>query len=317
MDVPDENVGEENTPQQNTITDVTGDSTHAGTSDADIFVFTADNGDDTITGFANGVDHIDLSAFPEIRSFDDLTVTSDTTGVTIDLSDHGGGTIFLQGFSVDDLDGEDFIFTGWEYGTGSNDRLLGDATAENIDALGGDDTVFGGGGDDSIRGGEGRDSLLGDAGDDTIFGDAGNDWVVGGADNDTLYGGADNDRLVAGSGADELFGGAGADALNGGLGDDTLTGGADADTFYFNGAFGTDTITDFTDGEDTIDLTAMTDITGFGDLTISADGTDAVIDLTSQGGGTIRLESFDVNDLDADDFNFYDSSTQEPEIEGI
>ena len=132
-----------------------------------------------------------------------------------------------------------------------------------------------------------------------IFGDAGNDWVVGGADNDTLYGGA------------------GADALNGGLGDDTLTGGADADTFYFNGAFGTDTITDFTDGEDTIDLTAMTDITGFGDLTISADGTDAVIDLTSQGGGTIRLESFDVNDLDADDFNFYDSSTQEPEIEGI
>ena len=317
MDVPDENVGEENTPQQNTITDVTGDSTHAGTSDADIFVFTADNGDDTITGFANGVDHIDLSAFPEIRSFDDLTVTSDTTGVTIDLSDHGGGTIFLQGFSVDDLDGEDFIFTGWEYGTGSNDRLLGDATAENIDALGGDDTVFGGGGDDSIRGGEGRDSLLGDAGDDTIFGDAGNDWIVGGAGDDELYGGADNDKLVAGSGTDELFGGAGADSLNGGLGDDTLTGGADADTFYFNGAFGTDTITDFTDGEDAIDLTAMTGITGFGDLTISADGTDAVIDLTSQGGGTIRLEGFDVNDLDADDFNFYDSSTQEPEIEGI
>ena len=42
--MPDENVGEENTPQQNTITDVTGDSTHAGTSGADIFVFTADNG---------------------------------------------------------------------------------------------------------------------------------------------------------------------------------------------------------------------------------------------------------------------------------
>ena len=53
----------------------------------------------------------------------------------------------------------------------------------------------------------------------------------------------------------------------------------------------------------------MTDITGFGDLTISADGTDAVIDLTSQGGGTIRLEGFDVNDLDAGDFNFYDSSS--------
>ena len=315
--MPEENTVGGNTPQQNTITDTSGDGTHAGASGADVFVFTADNGDDTITGFANGTDRIDLSAFPEIRSFDDLTVTSDTTGVTIDLTDHGGGSIFLQGFSVDDLDGEDFIFAGWEYGTGSNDRLLGDATAENIDAQGGDDTVFGGGGDDRIRGGEGQDSLLGDAGDDTIYGDAGNDWLVGGADNDTLYGGADNDRLVAGSGTDELFGGAGADSLNGGLGDDTLTGGADADTFYFNGAFGNDTITDFTDGEDTIDLTAISGITEFADLTITADGQNAVIDLTAHGGGTITLENFDSSNLDAEDFSFYDSSSGEPEIEGI
>ncbi len=98
---------------------------------------------------------------------------------------------------------------------------------------------------------------------------------------------------------------------------DTLTGGAGADTFVFDGSFGDDTITDFTDGEDAIDLTAITGITGFGDLTIRADCADAVIDLTSQGGGTIRLEGFDVNDLDAGDFNFYDSSSGEPEIEGI
>ena len=36
------------------------------------------------------------------------------------------------------------------------------------------------------------------------------------------------------------------------------------------------------------------------------DGTTAVIDLTSQGGGTIRLEDTDVSDLDAADFTFYD-----------
>ena len=315
--MPEENTVGGNTPQQNTITDSSGDSTLPGTSGDDVFVFTPDNGDDTIIAFTNGADRIDLSAFPEIRSFEGLSVTSDATGVTIDLTDHGGGSIFLEGFSVDDLDDEDFIFAGWEYGTGGNDRLLGDATAENIDAQGGDDTVFGGGGDDRIRGGEGQDSLLGDAGDDTIYGDAGNDWLVGGADNDTLYGGADNDRLIGASGTDELFGGAGADALNGGAGDDTLTGGADADTFVFNDSFGDDTITDFTDGEDVIDLTAMTDITGFADLTIRADGTDAVIDLTSQGGGTIRLEGFAVADLDADDFNFNDSSSGEPEVDGI
>ena len=288
--MPEENTVGGNTPQQNTITDSSGDSTLPGTSGDDVFVFTPDNGDDTIIAFTNGADRIDLSAFPEIRSFEGLSVTSDATGVTIDLTDHGGGSIFLEGFSVDDLDDEDFIFAGWEYGTGGNDRLLGDATAENIDAQGGDDTVFGGGGDDRIRGGEGQDSLLGDAGDDTIYGDASNDWLVGGA---------------------------GADALNGGAGDDTLTGGADADTFVFNDSFGDDTITDFTDGEDVIDLTAMTAITAFADLTIRAEGTDAVIDLTSQGGGTIRLEGFDVNDLDADDFNFNDSSSGEPEIDGI
>ncbi|MDE0332463.1 MAG: calcium-binding protein [Nitrospinae bacterium] len=305
------------TSQKNTVTDTSGDNTHAATGDADVFVFTAGNGDDTITGFAGGSDLIDLRAFPEIRSFDDLTVTSDTDGVTIDLTDHGGGTILLQGISVGDLDGEDFIFATWKYGGGANDRLLGDDTSENIDALGGNDTVFGGGGDDRIHGGEGQDSLLGDAGDDTIFGGEGNDWVVGGAGDDALYGGAGNDRLIEGAGNDELFGGSGADTLNGGAGDDALTGGAGADTFFFNGSFGDDKITDFADGEDTIDLTAMTSITGFADLSIRADGNDAVIDLTSQGGGTIRLENFDVNDLDASDFNFYDSSSAEPEVDGI
>ena len=34
------------------------------------------------------------------------------------------------------------------------------------------------------------------------------------------------------------------------------------------------------------------------------DGTTAVIDLTSQGGGTIRLEDTAVSDLDATDFTF-------------
>ena len=50
---------------------------------------------------------------------------------------------------------------------------------------------------------------------------------------------------------------------------------------------GNDTISDFTDGEDTIDITAISDICGFGDLTVTADGSAAVIDLTAHGGGTI------------------------------
>ena len=188
-----------------TISGGTGDDEMYGDAGADTFVFAPGHGNDVVYDFTSGEDKIELS-FNNISSFDDLTITSSDDGVTIDLTEHGGGTIFLEGFTADNLDADDFIFaTSWEYGTGSNDRILGDATAENIDALGGDDTVFGGGGDDSIRGGEGKDSLLGDAGDDTIFGDAGNDWLVGGAGDDELYGGADNDRIVAGSGTDELF----------------------------------------------------------------------------------------------------------------
>ena len=47
----------------------------------------------------------------------------------------------------------------------------------------------------------------------------------------------------------------------GNSGDDTLTGGAGADTFVFEAGHGDDTITDFTDGEDMTDLSALTGIT--------------------------------------------------------
>ena len=152
-----------------------------------------------------------------------------------------------------------------------------------------------------------NDFLYGGAGNDTIYGGAGADGIRGDAGDDTIYGGADNDYIEGGAGADTIYGGAG---------DDTMSGGDDADTFVVAAGEGNDTITDFTDGEDTIDLTAFTSITGFADLTITASGSTAVIDLTGQGGGEIRLQNVDVDDLDASDFNFYDSSA-EGEVDGI
>ena len=105
--------------------------------------------------------------------------------------------------------------------------------------------------------------------------------------------------------------------LLGGEGDDQLTGGAGADTFVFTPDHGTDTITDFTDGEDTIDLSAFAGITGFGDLQVTADGAAAVIDLTSYGGGTVRLEDTDVSDLDAADFVFSEPPADASPIDGM
>ena len=75
----------------------------------------------------------------------------------------------------------------------------------------------------------------------------------------------------------------------------------------FQAGHGTDTVLDFTIDDDTIDLSAFTGITGFSDLTITPDGTTAVIDLSSHGGGTIRLENVTDTDLDAGDFTFYDT----------
>ena len=79
------------------------DETLAGAAGAETFYIGPDNGNDTITDFANGEDTIDLGRFPTISSFSDLTITSDAEGVTIDLTANGGGTIFLQGFSIHDM----------------------------------------------------------------------------------------------------------------------------------------------------------------------------------------------------------------------
>ena len=65
---------------------------------------------------------------------------------------------------------------------------------------------------------------------------------------------------------------------------------------------GNDTITDFNDGDDNIDLMAFEDITSFNDLSLEQQGDDVVIDLSEQGGGTIVLSDFVLANLDASDF---------------
>ena len=355
------------------------DDTLTGAAGADTFVFGLDNGNDIVTNFTNGEDVIDLTQFPTIGSFSDLTITSDADGVTIDLTAHGGGTILLQGFDINDIDAADFVFP--KVGTDGDDYIVGSQDSETIYGGEGHDWLFGGQGSDTIYGGEGRDDLSGGEGDDVLYGGEGDDTLEGGANNDTLYGGEGKDYLFGGEGSDILYGGDGRDNLYGGDGDDTLYGGTEggdllnpmflskleggkgndtiyggegheiitgddgndflyggtgndniyggsgsdvieggeggdnlrggegADTFVFAAGHGNDRIGDFTNGEDQIDLTQITGITAFGDLSITADGTTAVIDLSDYGGGEIRLDNVAVADLDAEDFQFYEPPT--------
>ena len=84
-----------------------------------------------------------------------------------------------------------------------------------------------------------------------------------GSGNDTLTGNEAANRLESGAGNDTLIGNGGSDVLIGGAGEDIMTGGAGGDVFLFqaNGdssvGLSRDTVTDFTRGEDKIDLSAL------------------------------------------------------------
>ena len=59
--------------------------------------------------------------------------------------------------------------------TAGDDIIRGDAQPDVIDALQGNDTVYGGGGDDELLGGPGNDKLFGEEGNDRLLGGPGDD----------------------------------------------------------------------------------------------------------------------------------------------
>ncbi|RMV68179.1 M10 family metallopeptidase C-terminal domain-containing protein [Pseudomonas coronafaciens] len=94
--------------------------------------------------------------------------------------------------------------------------------------------------------------------------------ILTGTENaEALYGTEGNDTLLGLGGDDTLRGDTGDDVINGGAGRDALYGGADADTFVYSaltdsyrdydagGLTATDTIYDFTPGQDKIDVSAL------------------------------------------------------------
>ncbi|MDP2833343.1 MAG: S8 family serine peptidase [Pseudomonadota bacterium] len=194
-----------------------------------------------------------------------------------------GGNDVLGGRTVNDLiDGGD-----------GNDTLWGDYPgyapqpgADWLEGGAGTDVMYGGGGNDLMLGGSGGDILNGEDGNDVLRGGSGTDVLQGGNGNDVLVGDAGNDHLVGGAGNDVLF-------MEGDLGTvygtnyayyGTRVGGDGADTFVVtatgggNGgliASGTtisayNMIADFnpTQAGEVIDLTALTWIRGFSDLSL-------------------------------------------------
>ncbi|MRR50604.1 MAG: DUF4347 domain-containing protein, partial [Rhodocyclaceae bacterium] len=191
-------------------------------------------------------------------------------------------------------------------GSGFGDTLTGDDLDNVLNGGGGNDTLDGGLGDDFLGGGAGDDKITGGGhgtkgdtasyqeapaavdvvlgvkaldgygGSDTltdiqnIYGSVNDDILVGDGNSNTLWGNEGNDRLT---------GGAGDDVLIGGVGDDILAGDAGADSYQFEDAWGTDTISETLGGAgNTLDFSkAVGDIT----VTVSADGTISANDSVS------------------------------------
>jgi Ca2+-binding RTX toxin-like protein len=192
---------------------------------------------------------------------------------------------------------------------------LGNALHNVVHAGPGDDQIDGGAGVDVVSylfatsgvsmdlenaagqatGGSGQDrlvrveNLIGSRFDDQLSGDAGMNRLFGGAGDDSLDGHEGNDRLHGGQGVDRLTGGAGNDVFDF---DSALEIGTVAD--------GIDSIQDFSNGVDKIDLSGLD-----ADETSAGDQAFALLPMGAAGftaPGQLRLEGgllYGNTDLDA------------------
>lgn len=203
-------------------------------------------GDDTLFG-GLGNDTLDGGA-----GLDTASYVGATSGVTIDLG--------ITGLQAAGAAGADKL-VGIENLAGSSfhDVLTGDALANVIRGLDGNDSLIGGGGNDTLGGGNGDDILDGGLGADQMYGGDGNDRYVvdnasdvvvetnavtatGGVDTVVSYAGAytlganiENGQ-IASTGAANLTGNALNNLLIAGAGNNVIDGGAGNDTVSYANA---------------------------------------------------------------------------------
>lgn len=235
--------------------------------------------------------------------------------------------------AINGLDGDDFIDGGdgndlLNGGMGNKDRLLGRAGNETIIDPDGVITARGGAGNDTIKitfaadwdnnnnpndAPRSNDKISGGSGDDTIAVTANNanfsielnpvsETPNDGNDIISLQGSYRNSVVNLGGGNDTFNGGSGSDRVFGGKGNDVLTGSEGNDIFVIAKKTGTDTLADFTDGEDLLGLLSIS----FEQLTITqGTGTnqnDTLISLNSSAEILAILQNVQSSSIDAADF---------------
>lgn len=237
--------------------------------------------------------------------------TPGTAGVYANLADGLGGEF---GSASDHYSSIENI-TGTNY----RDWIVGDANANVLRGLAGDDYIEGGAGGDTLDGGTGVDGLIyshstarvvvdllnntasgGDATGDTI---SGFENLLGSHYSDILSGTNGANIIRGDDGSDVINGRGGDDTIDGGRGNDIMTGGSGNDTFRFEeyAAGGADHITDFDVDHDTITFNTY-DGGGYtvhlANFNVYAQTVDVIIDFANAGSVTLDHMAFgDVNSV--------------------
>ena len=130
------------------------------------------DGDDSLLGGA-GADTLDGGDGNDVASYQDASQS-----VHVDLANAANNT--------GEAAGDTCVSIETVRGSGFDDEISGDASANALYGLSGDDSLSGAAGDDDMRGGAGEDLLLGEEGDDDLYGGLGNDDLRGDEGQDEL-----------------------------------------------------------------------------------------------------------------------------------
>ena len=245
-----------------------------GGKGADTYIFNNQSGHDIIK--ESGDNTTDVILFEDIDSIADLQFTQIGNDLLITISPTSSILIegqFTEGTASQSIEGLAFADGSYE--------ILREQPDGGGELPGEEDTISGDGNDNVLNGTDADDTILGYGGNDTLSGGDGYDYLNGGTGNDILNGGNLGDDLEGGSG------------------NDTLTGGQGDDYFIFVDDFGHDIITDFENGVDQLNLSALDEGTPFDQVTISQSGNDSLIQF---GDNSITLLDTDSANITFDDF---------------
>lgn len=264
---------------------------------------------------ANGDTYIEFAA-PEAGTYYAGVSVLGNTFYDPNVQGSGSGWIF-EGFEPGAYRLNATLGDGGD-GGGNGGELVGDDADNILDGQAGADTIAGGLGNDVIAGGDGDDILRGDLNtrnpQDNVIG--GNDIIFGGEGNDRIGGKSGNDILSGDAGDDFIWGDAGDDIIMGVTGNDILVGdnfsqGSGSDLFVFGNGDGTDTILDFEVGTDRIGLVEGKMV--FEDLTITHEGSNTLLGVTSSGETLAILQGVQASSLSESSFEIVPDMTNPEE----